>query len=187
MRYAHSSHCGRCLRPCVSRFGRGSRPTDSNRRWSNTRGPGADDGKDHVEYELLVINVFPEAVTLSSVTVLDPAGKELMRVEGDALTAATQTVFARTPTAVIPASAAVSVDVDLIIPPDSAPEWVTHRIGYTLEAGSELAMMVGSLEVNAPEVAINRQPAMVIRPPLRGRAGSRPALAAGRTSIETFV
>jgi hypothetical protein len=46
----------------------------------------ADDGKDHVEYELLAINVFPEAVTLSSVTILDPAGKELMRLEGDALT-----------------------------------------------------------------------------------------------------
>ena len=81
----------------------------------------ADDGKDHVEYELLAINVFPEAVTLSSVTVLDPAGKELMRIEGNALTAATQTVFARTQTAVIPASAAVSVDVDLILPPDTAP------------------------------------------------------------------
>jgi hypothetical protein len=73
----------------------------------------ADDGKDHVEYELLVVNVFAEPVTLSSVTVLDPAGKELKRIEGDTLTAATQTVFARTQTAVIPASAVVSVDVDL--------------------------------------------------------------------------
>ena len=35
-----------------------------------------DDGMDHVEYELLVVNVFPEPVTLSSVTVLDPAGKD---------------------------------------------------------------------------------------------------------------
>ena len=42
----------------------------------------ADDGKDHVEYELLVVNVFSEPVTLASVTVLDPAGKELMRIEG---------------------------------------------------------------------------------------------------------
>ena len=41
-----------------------------------------DDGKDRVEYELLVVNVFSEPVTLSSVTVLDPAGKELMRIEG---------------------------------------------------------------------------------------------------------
>ena len=53
----------------------------------------ADDGKDHVEYELLVVNVFSEPVTLSSVTILDPAGKELMRLEGDALAAVTQTAL----------------------------------------------------------------------------------------------
>ena len=77
----------------------------------------ADDGKDHVEYELLVINVFPEAVTLSSVIVLDLTGKELMRIEGGTLAAATQTLFAKTATPVVPASAAVSVDVDLVLPP----------------------------------------------------------------------
>lgn len=127
-----------------------------------------DDGKDHVEYELLVVNVFSEPVTLSSVTVLDPAGKELMRIEGGTLAVATQTLFGKTATPVVPASAAVSVDVDLMLPPDSAPERVTHRIAYTLKADSELALMVGSLEVDAPEVAINRQPAIVIRPPLKG-------------------
>ena len=41
-----------------------------------------DDGMDHVEYELLVVSVFSEPVTLSNVTVLDPAGKELLRIEG---------------------------------------------------------------------------------------------------------
>ena len=127
-----------------------------------------DDGKDHVEYELLVVNVFSEPVTLSSVTVLDPAGKELMRIEGGTLAAATQTLFAKTATPVVPASAAVSVDVDLMLPPDTAPQRVTHRIAYTLKADSELALMVGSLEVDAPEVAINRRPAIVIRPPLQG-------------------
>jgi hypothetical protein len=35
----------------------------------------------HVEYDLLIVSVLPEPVTLSSVTVLDPAGKELMRIE----------------------------------------------------------------------------------------------------------
>lgn len=44
-----------------------------------------DDGMDHVEYELLVVGVFPGPVTLSSVTVLDPAGKELMRIAGHTL------------------------------------------------------------------------------------------------------
>ena len=127
-----------------------------------------DDGMDHVEYELLVVSVFPEPVTLSSVTVLDPAGKELIRIEGDALAAATQTLFAKTETPVIPASAAVAVDVDLIVPPDTVPERVTHRIAYALKADSELAVMVDSLEVDAPEVAINRQPAMLIKPPVTG-------------------
>ena len=32
-----------------------------------------DDGMDHVEYDLLVVSVLPEPLTLSSVTVLDPA------------------------------------------------------------------------------------------------------------------
>jgi len=127
-----------------------------------------DDGMDHVEYELLVVSVFPEPVTLTSVTVLDPAGKELMRIEGGALTAATQALFAHTESTVIPASAAVSVDVDLILPPNTAPDRVTHKIAYALKADSELAPMITSLEADAPEVAINRQPAIVIKPPVRG-------------------
>ncbi|QJP16373.1 M23 family metallopeptidase [Starkeya sp. ORNL1] len=127
-----------------------------------------DDGMDHVEYELLVVSVFPEPVTLSSVTVLDPAGKELMRIEGNGLAAATQTLFAKTATPVIPASAAVSVDVDLILPPDTAPAKVSHRIAYTLAADSQLALMIGNPEVDGPDVAINRQPAIVIKPPLAG-------------------
>src|SRR5271154_3287101 len=90
-----------------------------------------DDGMDHVEYELLVVSVFFEPVTLSSVTVLDSSGKELMRIDGGVLAAATQTLFAKTPSPVIPASGAVLVDVDLIVPPGAAPERVTHRIAYT--------------------------------------------------------
>jgi hypothetical protein len=96
----------------------------------------ADDGKDHVEYELLVVSVFSEPVTLASVIVLDPAGKELSRLEGSALAAATQTLFTKTATPVVPASAAVSIDIDLILPPEATPERVTHRIAYTLSRRS---------------------------------------------------
>lgn len=39
----------------------------------------ADDGKDHVDYELLVVNAFAAPFTLSSVIVLDPSEKELGR------------------------------------------------------------------------------------------------------------
>ena len=98
-----------------------------------------DDGMDHVEYELLVVSVFSEPVTLSSVAVMDPAGKELPRIEGADLAAATQALFAKTPSPIIPPSAAASIDVDLILPPGSAPERVTHRITYTIKTGSQLA------------------------------------------------
>ena len=126
------------------------------------------DGMDHVEYDLLVVSVLSEPITLSRVTVLDPAGKELMRIEGAALAAVTQPLFAHTATPVLAASVAVAIEVDLILPPDTAPERLTNRIAYALEAGSVLAPMFDSLEVEAPDVAVNRQPGMVIKPPLRG-------------------
>ena len=80
-----------------------------------------DDGKDHVEYDLLVVSVVADPVTLSSVTVLDPAGTELMRIDGDALAAATQNLFPHTPTTVIPSSGAVAVEVDLVLAPGTVP------------------------------------------------------------------
>ena len=62
-----------------------------------------------------------------------------MRIEGAALAAVTQPLFAHTKITEIPASAAVAVEVDLILPPDTAPERLTHRIAYALKAGSVLA------------------------------------------------
>ena len=145
-----------------------------------------DDGMDHVEYDLLVVSVFSEPVTLSSVTVLNPAGKELIRIDGDVLAAATQTLFAKTPSPVIPASAAVSVDVDLILPPGAAPERVTHRIAYTLAPDSKDKAMIDRPEVDGPEVAINRQAShRASGRRLRGMAGSSPAAAASPTFTET--
>jgi hypothetical protein len=107
-------------------------------------------------------------VTLTRVDVLASDGKELLRIEGDALAAATQTLLDKTPSAVVPASAAVAIDVDLIVPPDTAPDRVTHRIEYALEADSKSAAMIDVPEIDGPEVAIDDDPAVVIKPPLRG-------------------
>src|SRR5215472_8263913 len=70
-----------------------------------------DDDKDHVEYELLVVNAVEQPVTLKRLTVLDPAGEELTRIDGPVLVAATQTLLDKKPLTEIPASGAVSVDV----------------------------------------------------------------------------
>jgi hypothetical protein len=127
-----------------------------------------DDGMDHVEYDLLVVSVLPEPVTLASVTVLDPAGKELGRIEGDALAAATQGLFAHEPTKEIAASAAVVVEVDLILPPGTAPEKLQHRIAYKLKPDSALAAMYDVLTIDAPEVAVDRSAPITIKPPVSG-------------------
>ena len=129
-----------------------------------------DDGKDHVEYELLVVNAVEQPVKLTSLTVLDPAAKELARIDGSVLVAATQTLLDKKPVAEIPASAAVSVDVDLILPPGTAPERVTHRLAYSVPAGTSTAVFVDPPISEGPEVAIDRRPAIVIKAPVKGDA-----------------
>jgi hypothetical protein len=130
--------------------------------------PG-DDGKDHVEYELMVVNVYLEPVTLTSVTVLDPAGKELGRIDGNTLAAATQALLTRAPTPEIAPSASVAVDVDLALEPGTAPERVTHRIDYAVpDPTRAVTVDIGETVVNGPEVAIDRRAPIEIAPPLTG-------------------
>jgi hypothetical protein len=146
-----------------------------------------DDGKDHVEYDLLVDNAAGDPVTLTSVTVLDPAGKELGRVEGSALAAATQNLYTHAPVPAIPSSGVVAVEVDLALAPGTVPARVTNRIAYTLAPGANSAVTIGAAEVDAtpddsqqsvpisapavdgPVVGVDRRPAIVIKqPPLAG-------------------
>lgn len=128
-----------------------------------------DDGKEHVEYDLLVVNVVGDPVTLSSVTVLDPGGKQLGRIDGDTLAAATQNLYTHAPVHAIPSSGAVAVEVDLALAPGTVPARVTNRIAYTLPAGAPSAAVIGATEVDGVEVAVDRRPAIVIKqPPLKG-------------------
>jgi hypothetical protein len=129
-----------------------------------------DDGKDHVEYDLLVLSVVGDPVTLSSVTVLDRAGNELGRIDGDTLAAATQNLFTHAPVPAIPSSGAVAVEVDLALAPGTVPARVTNRIAYSLPEGTPSAVVLGANEgeVDGPKVAVNRRPAIVIKPPLAG-------------------
>jgi hypothetical protein len=126
------------------------------------------DEMEHVEYELLVVNVFSDPVTLTGVTVIGPDGEELQQVEGDTLEAATQELFTKAASSVVAPSAAVSVDVDLILPPGEVPARVTHRIDYTLPDDSAGAVIVDDTVVHGPEVAIDRTDATVISPPVAG-------------------
>ena len=128
-----------------------------------------DDGKAHLEYDLLVVSVVDDPVTLSSVTVLDLAGKELGRIDGDTLAAATQNLFSHAPVPAIPSSSAAAVEVDLTLAPGTVPARVTNRIVYTLPPGAPSAAVLGATEVDGPQVAVDRRPRIVLKqPPLEG-------------------
>ena len=127
-----------------------------------------DDGKDHVEYDLLVTNVFDGPVTLTAIDVTDAAGKVLVHIDGDILAQATQTLLDEKPTKAIPASGSVAVEVDLILPPGNVPSRVSHRITYDLPPEDPFATVIGSREVIGPEVTVDTHDAITIAPPLSG-------------------
>ena len=79
-----------------------------------------------------------------------------MRIDGGALAAATQTLFAKTATPVVPASAVVSVEAFESDPVPLDERRNGSRTGSLTPSRRirELASMVGDLEVNAPEVTI---------------------------------
>src|SRR6478736_7839170 len=129
-----------------------------------------DDGKDHVEYDLLVVNVVGDPVTLSSVTVVDRAGTELGRIDGDTLAAATQELFTPKSVPAIPSSGAVAVEVDLALAPGTVPAHGTNQSAYSVPPGTGSAVILDATEgqVDGIKVAVNRRPAIEIKPPLAG-------------------
>ena len=126
-----------------------------------------DDGMEHVEYVLMVTNVFADPVTLTTVTVLDPTGKELARIDGATLAAATQALLTRTPAPVVNPSASVAISMDVALKPGTVPKRVTHRIEYTLPDPAH-AVLIGETVVAGPEVAIDRGASIVLAPPIAG-------------------
>ncbi len=109
-----------------------------------------DDGKDHVEYDLLVVSVFDAPVTLSSVTVLDPTGKQLGLIDGNTLAAATQELFTHQAVPAVPASGAVAVEIDLAVTPGTVPARLTNKIVYTVPADTQSAPLLEPPRSTAP-------------------------------------
>ncbi len=128
-----------------------------------------DDGRDHVEYDLLVTNAFASPATLTAVEITGPGGRVVGRIDGATLAAATQGVLEQTPITAIAASGAATVEVDLALPPGRVPPRLSHRISYAMpDAAPHLLAIIGSREIRGPELAVSPFRAVTIRPPLRG-------------------
>src|SRR4051795_11698113 len=74
-----------------------------------------DDGREHVEYDLLVTNLFDSPVTVTAIEITNEAGKVVGHLEGSELDAATQMLFLGKIKA-IPPSGSVAIEIDLGLP-----------------------------------------------------------------------
>jgi Peptidase family M23 len=129
--------------------------------------PGSD-GLEHIEYDLVVTNVFNASVTLTAIDVSTLDGDPLLSLAGDDLVAATQPLLGLTPLEAIPASGTAAVIIDVAVPRDHVPEHLTHRITYTLPADAAGAGQVESLTVDGPELVVEARAPVAISPPVHG-------------------
>jgi hypothetical protein len=126
------------------------------------------DGTVHLEYDLILTNVFTAPVSITAIEVLTTDDQSLLRLEGDALEAMTQPLFGRTPTDLVPESGAVAVLLDVVVPPEQVPARLTHRITYDLAPDASNLAIIGSHEIVGPELAVDPFTPVVIAPPVRG-------------------
>jgi Peptidase family M23 len=128
------------------------------------------DRRGHVEYDLLITNVFTAPVTLKQLQVRAD-GRLLLRLRGAALAAATHTILGEAPVARVPASATVETVVDVVLPRSAGrtvPRRLTNRIDYSVPADAPGRAVIGSTTVNAPILRPARRAPIVIGSPVRG-------------------
>jgi peptidase M23-like protein len=127
------------------------------------------DGREHIDYDLLITNAFTADVTLRSVEVLNGRGKRLLRLEGEALAAVTfELLPPGPPTVTVPKSGVVATMVDVAVPRRAVPTRLTHRITYELPPDAPLLALVASRRVHGPQLRVARRGPIVIPPPLKG-------------------
>ena len=129
--------------------------------------PGSD-GLEHIEYDLVVTNVFSAPVRLTAIEVIGPDGNPLLSLAGDALVAATQPLLGLTPLQEIPASGTAAVLIDVAVPRDQVPQRLTHRMTYTLPSDAPGASQIESLTVDGPDLVVDNRAPVVIAPPVHG-------------------
>ncbi len=128
------------------------------------------DGREHVEFNLVITNSFTAEVTLTSVTVRGD-GEKLLTLNGDALAEFTHPVGGGQPTTTIPSSSTVATLVDVVLPRSAGrtvPKRLSSRIAYTFPPGSPSEAIIGSKVVRGDALRVDRRVPIEVAPPLRG-------------------
>ena len=125
------------------------------------------DGRTHLEYDLILQSMFDAPVTVTSIEVLAPDGAALLTLDGDEIAKVTTPAFTGPPTAVVPPSAAVGAVIDVVLPQNTVPDRLNHRISYR-PGTSEVASMVGARDIVGPQLDVDARTPVVISSPLKG-------------------
>ena len=125
-----------------------------------------DDGRVHLEYELLLINAYPVVVHVASLEVLSGGGARISRLSGQRLTAAIGWPGANGSTTKLGPHGVGIAWLDLTFADANALlKRVKHRLTVNLAAGLGVPSVIRETSAS---VAIDRHAATVIAPPLRG-------------------
>ena len=126
------------------------------------------DGREHVEYDLVISNAFTVPVKLNSILIF--GGRTLvLALKGRAL--ADHTLALATPTVTVPVSSFVKTLVDVVLPRSfgrRVPKLLTERIRYELPDNAPVRRIIASTVVHGPTVRIDPRPPIRIASPLYG-------------------
>jgi hypothetical protein len=131
------------------------------------------DGREHIEYDLIITNLFPGEATLKSLEVRADS-RHLLSLTGAALGAVTlrvATVPLPPASSSIGPGSTVVTQVDIALPRSAGrnvPRRLTNQIRYAIPANAPLRPLIEATTVDVPAVRVDRPAPVVIAAPLRG-------------------
>jgi hypothetical protein len=131
------------------------------------------DGQQHLEYDLVLTNVFTAPVTLDSLDVTTLDGSVLLHLTGDALAANTQPFTitvdqSPAPISQIPAGGTVATVIDLVVPPEAVPSDISHVLTYELPPDTPLLSLLSGRTTFGPVLTVDPRTALAIASPVQG-------------------
>lgn len=126
------------------------------------------DRREHIEYDVVISNIFTVPVTIDSIRVFD-RGRQLLALADNSLVE--HTLALATPTATVPVSAFVKTLVDVVLPRSygrRVPKRLTEQIRYAVHENAPARAIIGSTIVHGPMVPVVQEPPIQIASPLYG-------------------
>jgi hypothetical protein len=130
------------------------------------------DGRLHLDYDLVLTNSLPGTVTVTSIEVSTPDGRQLLVMTADQVAAKTLPVAlgATSPSASVAGSTAAATVIDVVLPVGIKVKELVHRVDYNLppDLPPALRALYSSTQLVTVPLPVDSRPVEVIAPPLTG-------------------